>query len=221
MLEESRAPLAPAGAAPSEVSAERRLTDFFGVRTLDGFGALTRAEIAAAALAVGYIERTQIGVRPPLRQPTRLARGAAMEIDAATRANLELTRTLGGAREASLLACIDVTVTSAGGRALAERLAAPLTDAERIGARLDAVQYLLEAPQLRERLRAHAHEGRARHGARAGAHCAGARRSARSRGRSRRLQRVRGHLRGTCRGERPAGRNRRLRHGHRGARPGA
>ncbi len=153
VLDESRVPIAPAGAAPSEVSAERRLTDFFGVRTLDGFGALTRAEIAAASLAVGYIERTQIGARPPLRQPVRLARGATMEIDAATRANLELTRTLSGAREGSLLACIDLTVTSAGGRTLAERLAAPLTDVERIARRLDAVQYFIDAPQLRERLR--------------------------------------------------------------------
>jgi DNA mismatch repair protein MutS len=154
ILEDSGAALAPVGGLQSETSAERRLLDFFGVRTLDGFGALTRAEIAAAALAVGYVERTQIGVRPPLRQPARLARGATMEIDAATRANLELTRTLSGAREGSLLACIDLTVTSAGGRLLAERLAAPLTDAAAIADRLDAVQFLLANAELRARLRA-------------------------------------------------------------------
>ena len=56
---------------PRKSARSGALTDFFGVRTLDGFGALTRAEIAAAALAVGYIERTQIGARPPLRQPAR------------------------------------------------------------------------------------------------------------------------------------------------------
>ncbi len=40
---------------------------------------------------------------------------------------LELTRTLSGERAGSLLHCIDMTVTAAGGRLLAERLAGPLT----------------------------------------------------------------------------------------------
>ena len=57
-------------------------------------------------------------------------RGARRElaIDAATRANLELTRTLAGERAGSLLAAIDRTVTPGGARLLAERLAGPLTD---------------------------------------------------------------------------------------------
>jgi DNA mismatch repair protein MutS len=152
VLEEARAPFCQVAAA-SDVTAERRLLDFFGVRTLDGFGALTRAEIAAAAVAVGYIERTQIGARPPLQLPTRLARGAAMEIDAATRANLEITRTLGGQRDGSLLACIDMTVTPAGGRLLAERIAAPLTDPDAIARRLDAVERFVDEPELRARMR--------------------------------------------------------------------
>ncbi|MDB5571899.1 MAG: mismatch repair protein MutS, partial [Hyphomicrobiales bacterium] len=154
LLEELRAPFTLTARGASDVSAERRLTDFYGVRTLDGFGALTRAEIAAGANLVAYVERTQIGVRPPLGLPTRLHRGATMEIDAATRANLELTRTLSGQREGSLLACIDMTVTPAGGRALAERIAAPLTDVARIAARLDAVALFVEAPDLRAQLRA-------------------------------------------------------------------
>ena len=80
-------------------AAERRVCEFYGVETLDGFGAFTRAEIAAAALALGYVKRTQFEARPSLSPPTRRARGAALEIDAATRANLELTRMAsGGAR---------------------------------------------------------------------------------------------------------------------------
>ena len=109
-------------------AAERRVYDFYGVETLDGFGAFTRAEIAAAALAPPYLKRTQIDARPALSPPTRRARGARLEIDAATRANLELTRTLAGERDGSLLAAIDLTVTPAGARLLAERLASPLTD---------------------------------------------------------------------------------------------
>src|SRR4029077_4301021 len=79
-------------------SAERRVCEFYGVDTLDGFGAFTRAEIAAAALALAYVKRTQFEARPALSPPTRRARGTSLEIDPATRANLELTRTLSGAR---------------------------------------------------------------------------------------------------------------------------
>ena len=52
-----------------------------------------------------------------------------MLIDAATRANLELAATLSGERDGSLLAAIDRTVTGAGARLLAQRLAGPSTDA--------------------------------------------------------------------------------------------
>jgi DNA mismatch repair protein MutS len=143
----------PLGREGDPSGAERRVCEFYGVATLEGFGPLSRAEIAAAALALAYIERTQMSQRPELAAPTRRARAAHMEIDAATRANLELTRTLAGERQGSLLATIDFTKTSGGARALAERLASPLTDPVAIGARLDAVGFFVEAPALRASLR--------------------------------------------------------------------
>src|SRR5215472_4255207 len=120
-------------------TAERRLCDYFAVATMDGLAAMTRLEATAAAAAVTYIDRTQVGKRPPLSPPAREAAGTTMAIDPATRANLELTRTLAGERRGSLLDAIDCTVTSAGSRLLAQRLAAPLTDAAQIAHRLDAV----------------------------------------------------------------------------------
>ena len=120
-------------------TAERRLTSFFAVATSEAFGALSRLEITAAAACVTYVERTQIGQRPPLSPPLREAASATMAIDQATRGNLELMRTLSGERRGSLLDCVDRTVTSAGSRLLAQRLAAPLTDVKAIGQRLDAV----------------------------------------------------------------------------------
>jgi len=120
-------------------TAERRLTAFFAVATSEAFGALTRLELTAAAACVTYVERTQIGKRPPLSPPMRERAGATMAIDQATRGNLELMRTLGGERRGSLLDAVDRTVTSAGARLLAQRLAAPLTDPAAIGQRLDAV----------------------------------------------------------------------------------
>src|SRR5579862_656675 len=120
-------------------TAERRLTSFFAVATSEAFGALTRLELTAAAACVTYVERTQIGKRPPLSPPLRESAGAAMAIDQATRGNLELMRTLSGERRGSLLESIDRTVTSAGSRLLAQRLSAPLTDQGTIARRLDAV----------------------------------------------------------------------------------
>ena len=134
-------------------AAERRVCEFYGVETLDGFGAFTRAEVAAAALALAYVKRTQFEARPALSPPTRRARGTSLEIDPATRANLELTRTLSGARDGSLLATIDLTVTPAGARLLAERLASPLTDPEAVNRRLDSLEFLVEAAPMRDALR--------------------------------------------------------------------
>jgi DNA mismatch repair protein MutS len=133
-------------------SAERRLKEFFGVATLDAFGSFSRAEIAAAGAALAYVERTQFGARPPLSPPARDAGAATMLIDAATRSNLELVRTLAGERAGSLLSTIDWTVTPGGARLLAERLAGPLTDPVAIGHRHDAVAALVADSALREDL---------------------------------------------------------------------
>ncbi|WP_051134266.1 DNA mismatch repair protein MutS [Methylocystis sp. ATCC 49242] len=146
------APVAPLGREAGD--APRRLQDFYGVATLAGFGALSEAEISAAATAILYVERTQKGSRPALARPMSLRESATLDIDAATRANLELSRTLSGAREGSLLSVVDLTVTSAGARLMAERLAAPSTDPALIGARHDAVAFFLENPDIRSALRA-------------------------------------------------------------------
>ncbi len=120
-------------------TAERRLTSFFSVATSEAFGTLSRLELTAAAACVTYVERTQLGRRPPLSPPLREAASAAMAIDQATRANLELMRTLSGERRGSLLESIDRTVTAAGSRLLAQRLSSPLTDPAAIARRHDAV----------------------------------------------------------------------------------
>jgi len=52
-------------------TAERRLCDYFAVATMDGLSAMSRLEATAAAAAVTYIDRTQVGKRPPLSPPSR------------------------------------------------------------------------------------------------------------------------------------------------------
>jgi DNA mismatch repair protein MutS len=130
-------------------SAERRLAAFFAVATSEAFGALSRLELTAAAACVTYVERTQVGQRPPLSPPTRESAGAAMAIDQATRGNLELMRTLAGERRGSLLDAVDRTVTAAGSRLLAQRLSAPLTDPAAIAQRLDAVAAFVQGAGVR------------------------------------------------------------------------
>ncbi len=113
----------------------------------------SRAEIAACGALLDYIELTQVGRLPTLSAPHRVMPDDAMAIDPATRANLELTRTLKGEMRGSLLHVIDRTVTSAGARELGARLGAPLTDPEKINLRLDAVGWFLDSRPLRENLR--------------------------------------------------------------------
>ena len=140
----------------------RRLESFYGVKALDGFGQFRRAEIAAAGALVDYVTLTQTpGAQQRgaahLGAPTRIDAGAVMQIDAATRRNLELLTTLAGERRGSLLSVIDRTATGAGSRLFADQLAAPLTEPAAIAARLDAVQFFVERGDvrgdLRERLR--------------------------------------------------------------------
>lgn len=134
-------------------TAERRLSDYFSVATTESFGLLSRIELTAAAACVTYVERTQFGKRPPLSPPLRESAGASLAIDAATRANLELLRTLSGERRGSLFSAIDRTVTSAGSRLLAQHLAAPLTDPDAISHRLDAVEFFTSDPAVRGDIR--------------------------------------------------------------------
>ena len=131
----------------------RRLAKAFRVDSMDAFGTFTRGEIAAAGALVDYLELTQVERLPRLDPPRRFTGGEAMEIDAATRRNLELTETLSGERQGSLLATIDCTVTGAGARLLASWLSAPLTAAGAIAARQDAVGFLLAESSVRADVR--------------------------------------------------------------------
>jgi DNA mismatch repair protein MutS len=131
----------------------KRLQGQFGVKTLDAFGGFSRAEVAAAGALLDYIELTQKGKMPRLSRPVRIATDGVMEIDAATRRNLELSETLSGTRKGTLLSVIDRTVSGAGARLLAARLAAPLTNVEDIDQRFSEVAFFVEQGRLKDDLR--------------------------------------------------------------------
>ena len=151
---ETRASVTPlAGAGFEAATSEQRLKDYFSVASLDAFGSFSRVEISAAGIALFYIEKTQFDDRPVLLPPVGEDSGTTLSIDAATRANLELTRTLSGDRQGSLLATIDRTRTPGGARLIAEWLAGPLIHVEAIGRRQHAVAWFAENTPLRETIR--------------------------------------------------------------------
>ncbi|MEM9010098.1 MAG: DNA mismatch repair protein MutS [Pseudomonadota bacterium] len=154
LVEEAGATLTPlARASFDSTNAEARLTDALGAAALDAFGTFSRAEVAAMGALVAYIDLTQRGQMPRLRPPVQERDATTMQIDAATRRNLELVRTLSGGREGALLAAIDRTATAPGARLLEARLTAPSTEIETIRARHDAVADFVADRDRREQTR--------------------------------------------------------------------
>jgi DNA mismatch repair protein MutS len=135
------------------IAGERGLKDRFGLATLDGIGAPSPAELAAAGGLLTYLDATQKGAGILLDAPRRISRASHMAIDAASRDSLELTRSAGGSVAGSLLGEIDRCQTAAGRRLLAEDVSAPLTVQREIEQRLGLVAWLHENAIRRDRVR--------------------------------------------------------------------
>ncbi|NLP36733.1 MAG: DNA mismatch repair protein MutS [Firmicutes bacterium] len=101
--------------------------------------------IAAAGAAVAYLHETQQNRLEHLHKPEIYHPNGYMVLDAATRRNLELVRTIRTEeRYGSLLWVLDKTRTALGGRLLKRWLEQPLLDVAEINQRLDAVEELAE-----------------------------------------------------------------------------
>ncbi len=141
----------------AEDSSRELLCKQFSVHNLEGFGFESddAPAIRAAGAVLAYLQETQRGDLDHFRSLTAHHRSGFLQIDAATRRSLEITRTLrSGSREGSLLGVIDRTCTPMGSRLLADWIAAPLIDRQAINDRLDAVQELVSDPALRADVRA-------------------------------------------------------------------
>jgi len=154
LVSESGAALTPlAASAFDSATAQSRLTAFFKIQSLDAFGQFDRAQVSAMGAILAYLEITQKGQLPLLRAPHLETARRNMQIDAATRRNLELTHSLTGGREGSLLSAIDRTVTPGGGRLLERRVSGPSRDLGLINQRLDAISFALQSPKIADALR--------------------------------------------------------------------
>jgi DNA mismatch repair protein MutS len=147
-----------AHASFDSAGAEARICKLFGTTSLDAFGSFSRAEVSAMGALIEYLDMTQKGNLPLLRKPVKETEARTIQIDAATRRNLELTHSLTGGRAGSLLSVMDRTVTSVGARLLERRISSPSRVLETIHARLDAVGFAFEnqrvAADIRDSLRA-------------------------------------------------------------------
>ena len=145
LVTESGAALTPLSPASFDShSAMKRLTDLWQVKSLDAFGNFERAEISAIGALVDYLELTQKGNLPLLRPPVREIEAGVVQIDAATRRNLELTHALNGSRNGGLVQTIDRTVTAAGGRLIERRISSPSRELNLVQNRIQSVAWFVE-----------------------------------------------------------------------------
>lgn len=135
---------------------ERRLSEHFSVTETGLLGIRDGEEDLRRSMGglLAYFQALKSEDLSFIDRVSFLRQDETMVLDRLTVENLELTQPLRGEdRQATLFAVMDHTITRMGGRLLYRRLLAPLLDADRIEARLDAVQRLLEAGEIRRELR--------------------------------------------------------------------
>jgi DNA mismatch repair protein MutS len=134
----------------------RLVKETLGVLNLEGFGlGDTHPALGCAGALIAYATDTLCGRPAHLKQLREYRSRAALLLDPATLRNLEVLRSVRGAREGTLLHAVDATCTAPGARLLEQWLAAPLLDLPELKRRQDCVGAFLEEPGRA----AHAREG--------------------------------------------------------------
>lgn len=141
---------------PQLLSPAEQLCQHFGVDSLRGFGCQDLpAAIAAAAQALCYLQATHLSALPRLSELTTYSTSQFMVIDATTRRNLELTESLRGGKQGTLVGLLDKTHTPMGGRLLRHWIIQPLLDKRAIDRRLEAVEAFVQDTILADALTGH------------------------------------------------------------------
>ena len=124
-------------------SARETLLEHFQTVNLKGFGCdHLKTGIGAAGGLLHYINETQKATLAHIERLTVIELENVLMLDESSRRNLELTQTIvGGQRQGSFLATIDMTQTPMGSRLLKKNLLFPLRNPEHINARLDTVSF--------------------------------------------------------------------------------
>ena len=126
-------------------TAHSTLTKQFATRDLTGFGcdSLTAA-ISAAGCLLGYVQETQLAPLPHIQSLTPLNRADMVQIDAASRRNLELDTNISGGDSNTLFDIVDKTSTAMGSRLLKRWINRPIRTRSILDSRLDAIEFLAD-----------------------------------------------------------------------------
>lgn len=132
----------------STTKAETWLKENYGLKTLDALGALPPSALLSCGVLIHYLSITQRTLLNHISLPKHRTQTNYLDIDPATRANLEIVRTLSGQKKGSLLWTIDQTLTKGGKRLLYADLSSPLTDLTALHRRLDGVTFCYESDEF-------------------------------------------------------------------------
>jgi DNA mismatch repair protein MutS len=128
------------------------ITSHFETHGLSGFGLNDKdASTVAVGAILHHLKHSEMGSLSHITSLSRIVLEDYMWLDGFTAQNLELfyPNASGGV---SLIDVIDRTESLMGGRLLRHWISLPLLDTDRIGARLDTVDQLLEQPDVRDEL---------------------------------------------------------------------
>lgn len=126
----------------------------FGSQSLKGFGVEELGPgLASAGAVLHYVNETQDNKLEHIKSLAIYDPSEHMPLDRSTRRNLEISYSVDGTKEGSLIAILDKTVTAQGGRLLKNRISRPLRNLERIRERLSGVRAFFEAGELRAEFR--------------------------------------------------------------------
>ncbi|WP_088331816.1 DNA mismatch repair protein MutS [Lacimicrobium sp. SS2-24] len=125
-------------------TATTQLNQQFGTKELTGFGvSQAHAGLCAAGCVLQYVKDTQRAALPHIRAISLESNSDTVQMDAATRRNLELTRNLSGGTDNTLFAVLDKTSTAMGSRLLQRWLHRPLTDTGVLAQRQSMIHALM------------------------------------------------------------------------------
>ncbi|MDB6069234.1 MAG: mismatch repair protein MutS [Verrucomicrobiales bacterium] len=133
--------------------AQHSLLTHFKVHSLDGYGCHgLRSAICAAGGVLHYVKETLRRKVDHLRRLRTATDENTVLIDAASRSNLDLVHSRGGA-EHTLLGAMDRTSTPMGARRLREWILEPLRELRPLQERQDLVEALIGSPFILSKLR--------------------------------------------------------------------
>jgi DNA mismatch repair protein MutS len=125
-------------------SAITQLCEQFETQDLDGFGVSKyKTALQAAGCLLQYIKYTQRNTLPHIKAITAERITDTLQLDAATRRNLELTKNLQGTETNTLVSVLDNTNTSMGSRLLRRWIHQPLREHHIIRRRQEAIKEII------------------------------------------------------------------------------